>query len=503
MTSSSFEAQVADFRQYVKRISDYKSAINLLGWDARTKLPKKGVDARSQVIGTLSTEHFKMRTSDDMQRHLDRLSAHVDQLTPVVLRTYEECQKDFDKSKKIKADRFEAFTVLTNTAQSVWQTAREHNDFASFAPYLSQIVEFQQEFIDCWGYEGHPYNTLLDAFEPGMTVQVLDPLFSTLRAQTVALLQKVMQAKPIDDSFLFRHFDAEKQRAFCTRLVQQIGYDFDAGRLDESAHPFATGIARGDVRITTRFLTNFLSTSLFGCIHESGHAMYEQALSKDLIDTPLHEGASMGIHESQSRFFENIVGRSYAFWDHFYGDLKTVFKDELADISLDQFYRAINVAKPSLVRTEADELTYNLHIMIRYEIEKGLIDGSLQVKDLPEIWREKMMEYLGIAPDNDADGVLQDIHWSSGDFGYFPSYSLGNIYAAQFANALEKDIPTFSALIANGDFAPIRKWLHHNIHQHGKLLMPGEILLKATGEPSNAQFLVTYLTKKYASLYEF
>ena len=501
--SSSLDSQVKGFKNYVKRLSDYKSAINLLGWDARTKLPKKGVDARSQVLGTLSTEHFTMMTSDEMEGYLDALSSHLEELDRVTRKTYEECKKDFDKSRKIPADRFEAYIVLSNTAQAVWQDARTNNDFAAFAPYLSQIVEFQKEFIGYWGYEDHPYNTLLDSFEPGMTVKALDALFSSLRKETVQLLQKVTQSEPIDDSLLFRFYDAGKQRAFCVRLLEQIGYDFDAGRLDESAHPFATGIARGDVRITTRFLPNFLSTSLFGCIHESGHAMYEQSLSMDLVNTPLHEGASMGIHESQSRFWENIVGRSYAFWQRFYGDLQAVFKEELADVTLDQFYRAINVAKPSLIRTEADELTYNLHIMIRYEVEKGLIDGTLSVNDLPEIWRTKMHDYLGVVPDSDADGVLQDIHWSSGDFGYFPSYSLGNIYAAQFANSLEKDVPTFYDLIANGEFAPIRRWLHDHIHQYGKLLTPNEILLKATGEPSNAQYLVSYLTKKYSSLYGF
>ena len=498
---AAIEEQIQAFREYVRRMIDYKSAIALLGWDARTQLPRKGVEARSQVIGTLSTEYFSMSTSTTMGDYLTALLAHEHDLDPVLQRTVEVLKKDFDRMSKIPVDRYEKFIVLTNTAQTVWEEAKATNDFAMFEPYLASIVDFQREFIGYWGYEGHPYNTLLDAFEPDMTVDILDQLFAGLRQDTVALLSDIEKAQPIDDTVLSRHFDVDRQREFCQHVLRKIGYDLEAGRLDESGHPFATGIAPGDVRITTRFLADFLSTSIFGVIHESGHAMYEQAIGENLRSTPLHDGASMGIHESQSRFWENIVGRSYAFWQYFYGDLQTMFPEQLADITLEQFHRAINVAKPSLIRTEADELTYNLHIMIRYEIEKGLIDGSMTVHDLPQIWRSKMKEYLGIEPPNDAEGVLQDIHWSTGDFGYFPSYSLGNIYSAQLAHAMQKELPDFDAMIARGEFAPIATWLKQHIHQHGRLLTPKQLIEKATHEPSDAKYLVAYLNDKYRTVY--
>jgi carboxypeptidase Taq len=344
---------------------------------------------------------------------------------------------------------------------------------------------------------------LLDHYEPGLTVEKLDKLFGDLRASLVPLVQKIKDApdKP-NSSILERDFDPDKQKEFVVDVLKKIGFNFDAGRLDVSAHPFATGINPGDVRLTTRYYRNNLRSAVFGAIHEGGHGMYEQNISKDLIGTGLCTGASMSIHESQSRFWENIVGRSYGFWKHFYPQLVKLFPESLGDVRLEEFHRAINEVTPSFIRVEADEVTYNLHIMLRYEIEKKLFNGEIEVKDLPGLWNQLMEEYLGITPPNDALGVLQDVHWSFGLFGYFPSYSLGNIYASQITHAMKKDLPNFDQLVENGEFAPILSWLVDKIHRHGKMKDPLDLLREVTGEDVNASYLVAYLEEKVSKIYQ-
>jgi carboxypeptidase Taq len=324
-----------------------------------------------------------------------------------------------------------------------------------------------------------------------------------LREKIVPLVREVTSSphKP-DIRIVTQKFDPQKQKAFSKIILERIGYDFEAGRLDDTVHPFCIGLNPGDVRVTNRYNHNDLREGIFGAIHEGGHALYEQNISRELIGTNLCNGASMGIHESQSRFFENMIGRSRAFWECYLQDLIEVFPEELQGVTVDQFYFAVNEAKASLIRTEADELTYNLHIMIRYELEKGLISGEIKVADLPHIWNEKMREYLGITPNNDAEGVLQDVHWSGGSFGYFPSYSLGNLYAAQLEHAMRKEIPNYEDFIRNGQFAKIKDWMTEKVHKYGKLLTPNEILVQATGEQLNARYLTDYLEKKYRQLYQ-
>lgn len=391
--------------------------------------------------------------------------------------------------------------MLCSKAESVWEEAKAAADFARFRPYLEQIIEFQRRFIRYWGYEGHPYNTLLDQYEPGMTVDLLDELFSRLRERIVPLVHAISAAsdKP-DTSFLFAPFPKEKQRAFLLELLKELGYDFGKGRLDETVHPFAIGLNPNDVRITTRYDERDFRTAVFGTIHECGHALYEQHISEALVGTPLASGASMGIHESQSLFFENMIGRHYAFWKRHYPRLLQYAPTQFADVSLDAFYRAINEAKPSLIRIEADELTYPLHIIIRYEIEKQLFAGELEAIDLPDVWNEKYEQYLGIRPHNDAVGVLQDVHWSGGSFGYFPSYALGYMYAAQFKQAMEKELDV-AGLLEEGNIAPIREWLTVHIHQFGKMKKPLELVRDATGETLKADYLIQYLEEKYKALY--
>ncbi|PKR85864.1 carboxypeptidase M32 [Heyndrickxia camelliae] len=492
-----------EFLDYVKKMQAYGEALGLIFWDLRTGAPKNGVEQRSEVIGVLSSELFKMSTSEEMAAYIASLSGVSEELSEITKKTLEECKKNYDLNKKIPAKEYQEYVVLQSKAESVWEEARAKADFAMFQPYLEKIVEYKKKFVEYWGYEGNKYNTLLDMYEPGITVEVLDKVFGEVRDAIVSLVQKIADSpnKP-ETSFLFESFPKQKQKDFSLKILDQMGYNFKSGRLDETIHPFATGLNPGDVRVTTRYDENDWRTAVFGTIHEGGHALYEQNISKDLIGTPLCSGTSMGIHESQSLFYENFVGRDFSFWKHNYDLLKEYANGEYDTVSLQDFYRAINESKPSFIRIEADMLTYPLHIIIRYEIEKGLFNDEIEVKDLPQIWNDKYEEYLGIRPANDREGVLQDVHWSGGDFGYFPSYALGYMYAAQFKNSMLKAIPNFDELLAEGNLSPIREWLTKNIHQYGKLKKPLEILQDVTGEGLNAKYLIDYLKDKYTKVYD-
>lgn len=492
------------FLEYLKKMSGYQEAIGLMYWDLRTGAPKKGVEQRSEAIGQLSEDAFEMSISSEMKSYIDQLSETdvQDQLSEITKKAVAECRKEYERNAKIPAKEFKEYVILQSNAESMWEDARAKSDFPMFQPYLEKIVEYKKRFVNYWGYEGNPYNTLLDLYEPGITMDVLDRVFGQVREHIVPLLQAVVEAtdKP-GTSFLFKRFPEKNQRNFTLEVLKKMGFDFEAGRLDNTVHPFATGLNPGDVRITTRYDENDFRMAVFGTIHEGGHAIYEQNISKKLAGTPLCDGASMGIHESQSLFWENFVGRNKSFWENQYETLKKYASGQFDDVSLDDFYRAINVAGPSLIRIEADEMTYPLHIMVRYEIEKGLFNDQIEVKDLPGIWNEKMKEYVGIEPDNDRNGVLQDVHWSGGDFGYFPSYALGYMYAAQFKHAMLKDLPNFDELLGQGNLRPVKEWLNRNIHQYGKMKKPIEILKDVTGEGLNAQYLINYLENKYKEVY--
>jgi carboxypeptidase Taq len=503
MATLTVDQAIQEFQAYVKRMKNLHEAAYLVAWDMRTGIPKKGVAQRSEVYGMLAADVFKMSISEEMGNYLKVLAEPnvLETLDPITKKSVLERKKEYDRNHKIPADKYQSFVVLCSNAESAWQEAKANNDFAAFQPYLEQIVATVREFVEIWGYEGHPYNTLLDQYEPGLTVEQLDRIFGPLRERTVALVKAIGEAKQPDLSCLRQEFPVEKQREFCHFVLGQLGYDFAAGRLDESAHPFAIGINPGDVRVTTRFRADDVQSALFGTIHECGHALYEQNVAPDLVGTFLAGGTSMGIHESQSRFWENIVGRSFEFWTRYYPELQARFPEQLGEVPLEVFYKAINAVEPSLIRVDADELTYNLHIMIRYEIEKGLIGGEMQVADLPRIWEEKMSEYLGVKPENDATGVLQDIHWAGGDFGYFPSYSLGNIYAAMFENTIAREIPNYKEQIQKGDFTELRTWLTEKVYKHGKTLTPKEIMMQVTGEEINSDYLVKYLEEKYKYIY--
>ena len=492
------------FLDYVKKMQAYSEAISLIYWDLRTGAPKKGIDQRSQVIGTLSSEVFAMQTSDELAKMLDELEKNVDSLDPITKRTFEVVKKEYGMSKNIPAEEYKAYVILTSKAESVWEEAKEKSDFTLFMPYLKEIVETTKRFITYWGIkENNPYNTLLDEYEPGMTTEILDQVFGELRNKIVPLAKKIANSShQPDTSFLFKEFPKEKQKQFSLEILKQLGYDFDAGRLDETVHPFATGLNRGDVRITTKYDEHDFRSAVFGTIHECGHALYEQNISADLEGLPISSGTSMGIHESQSLFYENFVGRNEKFWEHNYSSLQVHAPEQFGHVSVNNFLAAINESKSSLIRIEADELTYPLHIMIRYEIEKGLFNGEMKVEDLPQIWNDKYEEYLGVRPTNDAEGILQDVHWSGGAFGYFPSYALGYMYASQLKVAMLKDIPNFDELCASGNLQPVKNWLTEKVHRHGSMKKPLEILQEATGEGLNASYLADYLEEKYGRIYQ-
>ncbi|WP_307891819.1 carboxypeptidase M32 [Bacillus swezeyi] len=491
-----------EFLETLKKISQYEQAINVMYWDMRTGAPKNGEEYRAEAIGQLSADVFQMRTSKRMKELLDHLWEQKDSLPHDTQKAVEEAKKEYDLNSKIPEEEFKEYTTLTSKAESVWEKAKKASDFSLFSPYLEKIIDFKKRFITYWGYEGHPYNALLDLYEPGVTVETLDSLFAELRESIVPLAQKIAasQKKP-DTSFVHEHFPKEKQRELCHFFLKELGYDFDAGRLDETVHPFQVTISQGDARVTTAFNESDFRSAVFGTIHECGHAIYEQNIDEALSGTNLSEGASMGIHESQSLFYENFIGRHQGFWKRYFHKMKGSCPEQFEGVTADGFYRAVNESKPSLIRIDADELTYPLHIMIRYEIEKAIFSGEVAVEDLPKLWDEKYEAYLGVTPPDDAKGILQDVHWSGGDFGYFPSYALGYMYAAQLKSSMLNDLPEFDRLIENGDFQPIRQWLTDHVHVHGKRKKPLEMIKSATGEELNVRYLIRYLEDKYTSLY--
>jgi len=505
MMSSELKKIEKKFLNYVKKMTSFNEALGLMYWDLRTGAPSKGVDQRSEVIGMLSSEVFAMSTSEEMAAYIAELSPQTVQgnLSEITKKTLQECKKEYERNSRVPQEEYKEYVILQSKAEAVWEKAKSQSDYSMFEPYLEKLVATTKKFINYWGFEGNRYNTLLDMYEPGVTVDVLDNVFGQLRQRIVPLVQAISQSNnKFDSSFLFEHFPKEKQRQLSFELLRELGYDFSAGRLDETVHPFAIGLNPGDVRITTKYDERDFRTAIFGTIHECGHALYEQNISQELIGTNLCTGTSMGIHESQSLFYENFVGRHYSYWKRNYELLKTYSSGQFSEVSLDDYYRAINESRPSLIRIEADELTYPLHIMIRYEIEKGLFNDEIKVSDLPRVWNEKYEEYLGIRPSNDAEGILQDVHWAGGSFGYFPSYALGYMYAAQFKHTMLKDLPNFDLLIEEGNLEQIKNWLTAKVHQHGKMKKPLEILEDVTGEGLNATYLIDYLEQKYKAIYQ-
>ena len=382
-----------------------------------------------------------------------------------------------------------------------WENAREKDDFEIFRPRLEKLVEMRREYVTFFKPYDHVYDVLLDHFEAGMKTVDVKNIFDALRPQQVALLKEIAAKPAIDDAFMHVPYEEQGQWDFGVDVITRFGFDWNHGRQDKSVHPFTTSFGVGDVRITTRFDPERAASALFSTMHEAGHAMYEQGIARSLYRTPLADGASMAIHESQSRMWENLVGRSNAFWKFFYPKLQQKFPQQLKDVSLQQYYRGINKVEPSLIRVEADEATYNLHIMLRLELEIALMEGSIQVVDLPALWNQKMADYLGVVPTNNREGVLQDVHWSGGMFGYFPTYALGNLVSAQLWEKINESIPNLEDQISQGKFDELLEWLRTNIHQHGAKFEPQVLLKKVTGSGITPEPYMRYLRDKYSEIY--
>ncbi len=473
----------------------------LINWDMNTGIPEKAIPGRIEDMGYIYSLVINMILSPSNGELLEYLMANRGELTFIDRRMVEEFKRDYDDFVKIPPERSMEYQKLCAESDAFWKTAKANNDFAGFKPYLEKIYGFTKEFAEYLGYEGNIYNKVLDDYERGLTVERTDKVFSALRDGIVELLEKIKASDvEINDSFFNRYFAEKDQEEFGKFVLEKLGYDFKAGRLDTTEHPFTTNFGNKDVRITTHYYENEFRSAFFSNVHEGGHGIYEQNSADELEYTELSGGASMGIHESQSRYYENILGRSRNFWTYLYPELQKRFP-QFEDVTLEDFYKGINKVQPSLIRIDADELTYSLHIIIRYELERAILNNELTIDELPDAWNNKYKEYLGIEPKNDAEGVLQDTHWGSGLIGYFPSYALGNVYGAQFLNKMKKDIPTYEEEVKNGNFMIITHWLNENIHKFGRLYTPSELILKVTGEELNPKYFLDYLNEKYSEIY--
>ena len=496
---------VADFKGYLERISMFRQAMSVIGFDSETVAPKGGIEMRAKRTGFFGLELFKMQTSDTMKEFIVALKPHLQDLDKPIQAMYRKAKKAYDEGTKIPPEKVREFAALRAEATDVWAKARKENNFQAFAPYLKRLISMRKEMLQLRADEtpkgGVPYDVFLDDFEEGMTVQKYDDFFGKLKAVVVPLIKQIAASKKtIETGFAKSKVDIATQREISAMLAEKIGFDLNRGYIGEAAHPFCGGPDKTDVRITTRYdETDFLS-SLYSILHECGHAIYEQNIGDDIAGTILGSGTSMGMHESQSRFYENIIGRSLGFWEYIANDLKAILPPEFTSITPHMFFEAVNESKPSLIRVEADELTYSLHVIIRYEIEKMIFAGDVNVDDLPDIWNQKYQEYLGVSSSTDANGVLQDIHWSGGMFGYFPTYALGSAYAAQLLHYMSKDMDV-DALIAKGDFAKITEWLTDKIHCHGSVYSPNELMELKFGEQLNGEYFAKYLKDKFTALY--
>lgn len=489
-------------KPYLDKAMAVQAALVLFEWDDATLAPKAAGANTSRVIEILSGEYFQAVTGEETKALVKECLENSEGLKETEMAQVKELEDQIEQLDCIPREEYQAFARLSSESVRLWEKAKEEDDFGGFAQTLQKVVDYQKKFAGYRAKEGQKkYDALLEGYEKGFSMKELDQFFGMLREELVPLLKKVMESKAsIQDDFLTGDFPEEKQEELGRFLAEYVGFDFEKGVFSVSAHPFTTNLHNKDVRITTHY-SRRVDSSLFSVIHEAGHGIYEMGIRDDLTQTLLGQGTSMGMHESQSRFFENIIGRSKDFWIPIYGKVQEIFPDPFEKISLDTFVRAINKVHPDLIRTEADELTYSLHVLIRYEIEKALIEEDLDVEELPRIWADKYEEYLGIRPKTDKEGVLQDIHWSQGSFGYFPSYALGSAFGAQIYYHMKK-ILDFEGLLRQGKVEVIREYLRENIHQHGKMKTTRQILKDMTGEDFDPRYYIRYLKEKYTALYQ-
>ena len=495
------------FEQLSKRFEKamaFQSALTLFEWDAETLAPEEAMEYTSKTIGILANEYFTSLINEDVKKLIKKLSEDKEQadLDFNQKAIVKEIKKSIEEMEHIPPEEYQAYSELTAKASGIWSKAKNKKNFADFSPTLEEIIQFRKKFT---GYRAKkdikPYDILLNDFEEGFNMEKLDEFFGKIKEAVIPLLKEVSKKNDtIDKTYNHRQFNLEKQKEFNRFISGYVGFDYNRGVLAESAHPFTTNLHNHDVRITTHYHEDNLESSIFSVIHESGHGIYEMHIDDAITQTPVGTGTSMGMHESQSRFFENVIGRSEAFWKPLFPKLKESFEEPLKDVSLDQFIKGINKAAPGLIRTEADELSYSLHIIIRYEIEKMIFADEITVQELPDIWNKKYEEYLGITPKHDGEGVLQDIHWAGGSFGYFPSYAIGSAISAQLYYHMSSIMPIEEYLEA-GNLTPIREYLNNHIHKFGKTKNTNELLLGMMDEELNADYYVKYLTEKYTKLY--
>lgn len=493
-------------KEILSDISKLSAAAALLQWDQETYMPEGSGAFRADLLAHLSLSVHRLATGaalrEELEHHVDMETGECTDITPGEKgkRSLYLVWKELKKQMALPEAFVEELSRHNSASQQIWVKAKNNNDFKTFAPYLEKMIDLKKREAEYYGYEDKPYDALLDGFEPGMSTMRIAELFGGMKSGLVDLVKRIAAAEPIDDTALRQTFDTDKQWAFGMKIAEAIGLDLRRARQDRSAHPFTIGIHPDDVRITTRLNEKALLSGLFSTIHESGHAMYEQGLPKEHFGTPLCAAASYGIHESQSRLWENVIGRSREFWEYALPLLKGYFP-QLKDVSKGDWYRMINTVKASPIRVEADEVTYSLHIMLRFDIESKIINEGLKVRELPELWNAKVKEYLNITPKNDAEGVLQDVHWSFGGFGYFPSYAMGNLYGAQIYKQALKELPALPEKIRSGDFSPLRIWLNEKVHAMGHLYDPEELIRNISGAPLSAEPFRNYLEKKYSEIY--
>ena len=492
-------------REMLGEVADISHAIALLGWDQQTYMPPGGAKDRAMQLATLSSLAHSKFVSDEMGNALDAASQEIDgsDADSDEARLIKKTRHDYDKQSRVPTTWVAEFSRVGALAHPEWEKARAEANFSIFQPHLEKLIALRREYVDFFAPYDHVYDPLLDDFEPGMKTTDVKAVFDALRPRQVELVQAITDGgAPVDDSIVRQNYDLEKQWGFGVEVITALGYDFEHGRQDKSVHPFTTSFGIGDVRITTRFIPDFLNSSLFGSMHEAGHGMYEQGINPELGRTPLADGASLAIHESQSRMWENLVGRSRPFWKAFFPRLQGYFPELLENVDLETFYRAINKVQRSFIRVDADEATYNLHIMLRFELEIALMEGDLSVGDLPDAWNSKFEEFMGLTPPDDAKGVLQDIHWSFGGFGYFSTYALGNLVASQLWEKIVSDIPDMNEKIESADFKDLLQWLRENIHQYGAKYEPIELLKRVTGKGLDYEPYMNYLETKFKDIYQ-
>jgi carboxypeptidase Taq len=498
------EHKLALLKEILAEVFDINGASALLDWDQQCYMPVNGAESRGNQQATLSRIAHECFTSDEVGQLLADLQPFAAQIDPDSddARLIKVTERQFNKQVKVPTGLVTDFAHATTVAHGAWEKARAENNYTHFQPYLEKIIGLRRQYAALFAPYEHVYDPLLDDFEPGLKTSEVQAIFNAIRPQQVALIQAIAARPQVDDSFLHLHYDPQKQWDFGVEILNKFGYDWKGGRQDKAPHPFTTsGLGLGDVRITTRIFPNFPTSGWFSTMHECGHAFYDMGFSPNLDRGPLADGSSAGVHESQSRMWENLVGRSFEFWQHFYPRVQQMFPTQLGNVSLETFYRAINKVQPSLIRVEADEATYNLHVMLRLELEIALVEGALEAKDLPEAWNARMKDYLGILPPTNSDGVLQDIHWSAGLFGYFPSYALGNLMSLQLWERIQIAIPDLSEQVRQGKFTELLAWLRENVHCHGAKFEPQELMQRVTGSKIDASAYLRYLKGKFSKIY--